>query len=451
MIKFSIPDDLKDSSPPDLIKVLSLFEKCINNIDYINRIDDKYLNNVDIIIAIGKNSIFFVYNLLLKMLSLRKYPSFIYIFQPDGYVDNETIKQLNIIINKMSKKNNKLEFNYFKVSHPFPTENTIKYTSYVISKLLQLNSHTIHFLVTGGGSASFAIPEATISFDLYTSIIKKAMQFGYNIYELNFLRNLIDGVKGGKFSYLLRHHTIYTWAISDIIDDNISIVASGPSVAPYYPEYAKIRVLTDFNNVIKKYKLYDIYKKIEKYYSDYNTSISKIILSREDLINCVAAELENLAYNSIIIDKPLKGEINSVVEFITSIIKKYNAGSSFLKTVDPKLSTDNKPIYLIFSGEWTVKLDENSLYNQPGGRLSALVFLLSFNIDNEIIAIATDGKDGFSPAAGYIITRDKINKIRQINKTKFTESGKILKDLKCTFDTGITNYNLLDVVIVKIK
>lgn len=61
--------------------------------------------------------------------------------------------------------------------------------------------------------------------DINTQLFKNKA----NIVEINIIRKRLSKVKGDKFALHWQHASIYTIVLSDIIDDPIDMIASGPT------------------------------------------------------------------------------------------------------------------------------------------------------------------------------------------------------------------------------
>ena len=56
------------------------------------------------------------------------------------------------------------------------------------------------------------------------------MEQGADIYELNTVRKHLSAIKGGQLALAARGSTL-TLAVSDVVGDDLSVIASGPTVA----------------------------------------------------------------------------------------------------------------------------------------------------------------------------------------------------------------------------
>ncbi len=134
------------------------------------------------------------------------------------------------------------------VSHPFSDDYTVETSRKVLNKLTELSQDTIlHVMTSGGGSAAFSIPELDLDLKIYNAIVKEGMINGLDIFQINQVRMFLDSVNGGKLAARLENLTIYSWVVSDVLNDDPSYVGSGPTIPGIrISEYVSIWLRTIF-------------------------------------------------------------------------------------------------------------------------------------------------------------------------------------------------------------
>ena len=85
-------------------------------------------------------------------------------------------------------------------------------------------------LISGGGSALMALPAPGIPLDAKQRTARILMEQGADIYELNTVRKHLSAIKGGQLALAARG-SVLTLAVSDVVGDDLSVIASGPTVA----------------------------------------------------------------------------------------------------------------------------------------------------------------------------------------------------------------------------
>jgi hydroxypyruvate reductase len=85
-------------------------------------------------------------------------------------------------------------------------------------------------LLSGGGSALLAAPMAGITLDEKRGVTKSLLACGAGIGEINCVRKHLSALKGGRLALAALPARVLTLAISDVPGDELSTIASGPTV-----------------------------------------------------------------------------------------------------------------------------------------------------------------------------------------------------------------------------
>ena len=85
-------------------------------------------------------------------------------------------------------------------------------------------------LLSGGGSALLAAPMAAITLDEKRAVTRALLACGAGIGEINCVRKHLSALKGGRLALAAAPARVLTLAISDVPGDELSTIASGPTV-----------------------------------------------------------------------------------------------------------------------------------------------------------------------------------------------------------------------------
>ncbi len=85
-------------------------------------------------------------------------------------------------------------------------------------------------LLSGGGSALMALPADGITLADKQATARTLMAQSADIHELNTVRKHLSAIKGGQLAAAARG-AVLTLAVSDVVGDDLSVIASGPTVA----------------------------------------------------------------------------------------------------------------------------------------------------------------------------------------------------------------------------
>lgn len=133
-------------------------------------------------------------------------------------------------------------------THPQPTLVNITATTELLSLLQNLTTKDLVIMaISGGGSSLLCMPHE-ISCSVEVQIIKTLMHQGATIQEINTVRKHISTVKGGSLAKWCYPATIISLIISDVVGNDLSSVASGPTVMDH-------TTIHDASEVLKKYNI----------------------------------------------------------------------------------------------------------------------------------------------------------------------------------------------------
>jgi glycerate 2-kinase len=85
-------------------------------------------------------------------------------------------------------------------------------------------------LLSGGGSALLAAPADWITLDEKRAATRALLKCGADIREINCVRKHLSSIKGGRLAFAAAPARMITLAISDVPGDDLSAIASGPTV-----------------------------------------------------------------------------------------------------------------------------------------------------------------------------------------------------------------------------
>ena len=85
-------------------------------------------------------------------------------------------------------------------------------------------------LVSGGGSALLTLPAEGLDLADKQRINRALLASGASIHDINVLRKHLSRIKGGRLAAACAPARVLTLAISDVPGDDLSVIASGPTV-----------------------------------------------------------------------------------------------------------------------------------------------------------------------------------------------------------------------------
>ena len=116
-------------------------------------------------------------------------------------------------------------------SHPVPDNKSIQAGEKVLSYLSSSKKDDlVLFLISGGGSSLLAKPASSILLNDKIQLTDLLLKSGASINEMNAVRKHMSSIKGGRLAQHALPSSCHSLIISDVINDDISTIASGPTV-----------------------------------------------------------------------------------------------------------------------------------------------------------------------------------------------------------------------------
>ena len=115
--------------------------------------------------------------------------------------------------------------------HPLPTAGSVEGARRAIELAGRVRvDELLLVLLSGGGSALMSLPAAGVTLEEKQQTVRRLLEAGADIHELNTVRKHLSGIKGGLLAAACAGRTL-TLAVSDVVGDDLSVIASGPTVA----------------------------------------------------------------------------------------------------------------------------------------------------------------------------------------------------------------------------
>jgi len=155
---------------------------------------------------------------------------------------------------------------YIKVTeagHPTPDSNGIEATKSILDIAKKATKNDLVLcLLSGGGSALLTdIPDGS-TLDELKILNNLLVNCGASIHEINTVRKHLSAVKGGQLSREVYPATLVSLILSDVLGDQLDVIASGPTSPDPSTYYQAIGVL----------EKYDIKLSIQKSFIDHLTN-----------------------------------------------------------------------------------------------------------------------------------------------------------------------------------
>ena len=117
-------------------------------------------------------------------------------------------------------------------SHPLPDEAGFKAAQLIADRVYNAqHNELVLVLVSGGGSALIPCPAGQITLQEKITTTNLLLASGADIKQVNAVRKHLSRLKGGGLTRMAAPAKVYALILSDVLGDDLSAIASGPTVA----------------------------------------------------------------------------------------------------------------------------------------------------------------------------------------------------------------------------
>lgn len=349
-------------------------------------------------------------------------------------------------------------FNVIGANHPIPDSAGLKGAK-MVNQIAENagRDDLVLVLISGGGSALIPNPVQGISLKDKQATTDLLLACGATINQINCVRKHLSQLKGGGLARKVFPAYLHALILSDVLDDDLSTIASGPTVADdtSFQDACSVLESVDIWNKIpgnvrdhmesgKRGVIPETPKKDDKIFAK---TASTLIGSNVISLQAIIAKAAELNYATQLYSNNLCGEARDAAEKLALYTKKLMA-----QGID-------EPLALLAGGETTITLKGNG----SGGRNQEMALAFALAADKHelppcwtFLSGGTDGLDGPTDAAGGIVDPNSINRMltAEINPVEMLENNDSYNALKSSQDllnTGATGTNVADLQVLLIQ
>lgn len=252
-------------------------------------------------------------------------------------------------------------------------------------------------LISGGGSALMALPAPGLSLDDKKAVTRELLRCGAPIDEINAVRKHLSAIKGGRLAGAAWPAPVAALLISDVPGDDLSVIASGPTV-PDPSTFADALAVIDRYGIavpaaVRQHLEAAAEESPKPGDSRLATARATLIATPQTALEAAAAAARAAGVTPLILGNAIEGESREVARVLAGIARQASLHGQPVAG----------PCVLLSGGETTVTV-------KGGGRGGRNVeFLLALGValggHDKVWAIAcdTDGIDGTEDNAGALL------------------------------------------------
>jgi len=349
---------------------------------------------------------------------------------------------------------------FFPADHPNPNQASVDGARAALALLSRTTrDDLVVAVISGGGSSLLTLPQEGICLDDFRAANRALVTGGATIQEINTVRKHLSQVKGGRLRMAAPDALFVTLILSDVIGDDLSSIASGPTV----PDPT---TCTDAIDVLNSHRLWN------RIPESCRSHLLRGDPGEVDRANLWRDRLAPRTFNVVVASNAVV--LSSLQRLLCS--PQYSA---FVSQVHLEPTPVTGPVeeavehhfaraaavsripgaVLLAGGEPVVSVPPEA--NGTGGRMLHYALLTARRIvgrDWTVLAAGTDGIDGTAPSAGAVVTGttmttahthglDADRYLEAFDSYGFFRTLEERSGVRCLITTGPTGTNVNDIML----
>lgn len=300
---------------------------------------------------------------------------------------------------------------WYPGAHPVPDERSVAAARRALAVAESVTPRGLLLvLLSGGASSMMAKPAGDLSLADKRRTSEILLESGADIGELNTVRKHLSAIKGGRLA-VASGGAVLTLVVSDVVGDDLSTIASGPTVPDATTFEQALDVLdrrggrNRYPPAVVRWLVRGADAGVEETPKPHDPrlarSVARIIGGRLTAVDGASQAAEALGYRIHTIDQPVTGEARRAGLALVDVA----SWASMLR--------DAQPMCILASGETTVHVTGQG----RGGRNQECALAMGLQLDTlgpSVVAasVGTDGVDGPTDAAGAVVDTTTLARAR---------------------------------------
>ncbi len=336
-----------------------------------------------------------------------------------------------------------------EAGHPVPDEGSVRAARRMLALAEECEeADLLLVLISGGGSALCTDFEPPVTLADAQLTFRLLLESGADIYQMNTVRKHLSRIGGGRLARAAAPADVLALVISDVVGDDLSVIASGPTV-PDPTTFAEAIA------VLRHYELWhrvptSVRVRLEAGVTDpsletpkpadsrFARVVTRLIGTNRRALEAAADEARQRGYSVRIVTDRLTGEAREVAPRLVTALQAVR---------------EDRPVCLLWGGETTVTVRGQG----RGGRNQELALAAALAMDGwdaqaVLLSGGTDGRDGPTDAAGAWATPETVAHARACGKDPQAylannDAYTFFEALDQLLFTGPTHTNVMDVQV----
>jgi glycerate-2-kinase len=339
-----------------------------------------------------------------------------------------------------------------EAGHPVPDRAGLAATRGMLSLASSLTREDLLVvLLSGGASSLMPAPVPTVTLADKQHMTRLLLRCGAGIRDINSVRKHLSNLKGGRLA-ASTHATILTLILSDVIGDDVSAIASGPTA----PDPSTYR---DAIDCLRQYRLWTAVSRPIRVHlrRGIEGQLTETPKSGARLFERVHHEIigNNQAALDALISSTRSVGLRTVL--LPPLMEEARVSGAYVGSLAHSILTKQEPIprpcCLVAGGETTVNVRGAG----RGGRAQEFAVAAAKAVaglpDVYVAGVGTDGTDGPTDVAGALVDGDTWQRARRLGidlnaALKQNDTYRALKRLGSHIITGPTGTNVNDLYLL---
>jgi glycerate 2-kinase len=333
--------------------------------------------------------------------------------------------------------------------HPVPDGRGVAATGRLLRLVAECDGDDhVLVLVSGGGSALLCAPDG-IGLDEKESLTRDLLRSGASIQEMNAVRKHLSKVKGGRLG-LAAAASVTALVLSDVVGDDLSTIASGPTVADASTFADALAVLDRYGitapcarALLEEGSRGERPETPKPGDGSLDHVETRLVGNNRRSLEAAARVLEDAGYRAQVLSSEVTGEASKAAAAHATMARRILSDGQPLRA----------PCALISGGETTVTVRGGG----RGGRNSEFALALALELPPRAplaaLAADTDGIDGSEENAGVFLTPallEHLDRKRAAALLEANDSYAFFQEAGHLLVTGPTGTNVNDLRILLI-
>ncbi len=351
-----------------------------------------------------------------------------------------------------------------EAGHPVPDERSVEAAKRIARYAEEAGEDTLCIaLISGGGSALLTLPSqdgpTPLGLEDIQGTTSLLLGAGAPIQEINTVRKHLSGISGGRFCRMVHPGRLVALALSDVVGDDLSSIASGlaapdPSsfgdTADICRRYGILASLSaPVRSLIEAGVRGEVPETPKPHDPIFDRVDAVVIGSNALALGAARRRAEDLGYNTLELTSQLTGEAREMAHLFTALSRDIKRGAGPVAA----------PACILTGGETTVTLRGDGKGGRNQEMALAVLDEMAAAPDSydgvSFVSVGTDGNDGPTDAAGAFAATTLLagddSAARISDALDRNDAYTFFESCGGLYITGPTNTNVCDIQILLIE